>query len=629
MSTWGRADVPPAGAERPWSPYPVQDWQALPESYSPVSPDWRPPQDPRPSWLPFLVIGLVACLIAGGFYVADRFGERPFSHAAQAFVPADGAVRYSRRESGSNAPEGVAQLVTESARFTGAAQLTALDFTFGSKVLGSLEYDDLPGTPFWRTTTTELGHPTSSQQLVRVYRADAAVELVGESGPEVAYVYRPALVELPADAAPGRTWTGAGSAGDTLGYRSEFRAAAGDRGCLRVTGTITYTALSGQPGTTTSVDKTWCPAEGITASTTVTDDATTTVTGEAAPASEPELRSISEPVAWAAPQSWRQQTFSSVSIDQNFGQQIMTGAPASVPPVLTASGLIIRGSSSQDLVAFTPKTPTQWTSLWRMHPGGTVLSLAAFGDVVVATTSERQVVAYSDAGVRLWHSDLDELAFRGPVRVNDDTIAVVDSGGTVRLLDIRSGAQRWQRDVGAEVTTAPVADPRAVIVFDGSDTATAYDPATGTELWQRELDVDRATVVGDTVVTHTAATLTAVALATGRSRWLQPVTGTVDALQAFDGRVVLATQLDTTILDENGTVRARRPPYEVVTATSQHLVGWGINDAEVIDRDLTTVKTLDTPDRTLSSSGLYPLSDRFGVLLFAGDWSFETWSDQP
>ena len=92
----------------------------------------------------------------------------------------------------------------------------------------------------------------------------------------------------------------------------------------------------------------------------------------------------------------------------------MTGVPSSVPPVLTAAGLVIRATSSNDLVAFTPKTPTQWVALWRMHPGGTVLSAAAFGDVVVATTSQRQVVAYSAAGVRLWQHDLDELAFRPP-----------------------------------------------------------------------------------------------------------------------------------------------------------------------------------------------------------------------
>ena len=57
--------------------------------------------------------------------------------------------------------------------------MTALDFTFASKLLTSLDDESPIGTPFWRTTTTEIGTPTSSQQLVRVYRVAGAVELIG------------------------------------------------------------------------------------------------------------------------------------------------------------------------------------------------------------------------------------------------------------------------------------------------------------------------------------------------------------------------------------------------------------------------------------------------------------------
>ena len=184
--------------------------------------------------------------------------------------------------------------------------MTAVDFTFGSRLLASLDAETLTGTPFWRTTTTEIGQPASSQQLVRVYRAAGAVELVGESGPGLAHVYRPALVELPADVAPGRTWSGSGSAGAAVDYRSEFQAAAAERGCLRVTGSIAYSATSGQPGTTTAVDKTWCPAAGITAATAMTGSTTVTetalsagaVASSAAGAAATSLPTVIEPVTW-------------------------------------------------------------------------------------------------------------------------------------------------------------------------------------------------------------------------------------------------------------------------------------------------------------------------------------------
>ena len=136
-------------------------------------------------------------------------------------------------------------------------------------------------------------------------------------------------------------------------------------------------------------------------------------------------------------------------------------------------------------------------------------------------------------------------------------------------------------------------------------------------------------VVGDTLVTQNTSTLTALSVTTGESRWLQVVTGTVHDLQPFDGNLVLATQLGTTILTEDGAVRARRSPYKLLSVTTSHLVGWGPEVTDVIDQDLNTVLTIDTPDRSLTSSGQHPLTDRFGIYLFAGDWSFSTWSDQP
>ena len=145
---------------------------------------------------------------------------------------------------------------------------------------------------------------------------------------------------------------------------------------------------------------------------------------------------------------------------------------------------------------------------------------------------------------------------------NDDAIAVVDSGGTVRLLDIRSGAQRWQRDVGAEVTTAPVARPARrgrLRRQRHGDRVRSRDrrPSSGSGSWTSTAPPWSAT----RVVTHTAATLTAVALATGRSRWLQPRhAGRSTPCRRSTAGSVLATQLSTTILDEDGTVRARRPP---------------------------------------------------------------------
>ena len=161
------------------------DPHAGPPDSASVNPARAPPRAPRRPWLPFLVVALVACLPATGFYVADHYGEQGFGRRAQAFVPVDGTVIHTRRHIRTAGSTEAAPTVTESARFTGPAIFTALDFTFGSQLLGTLDDKSPVGVPFWRTTTTEVGTPTSSQQLVRVYRVAGAVELIGESGPGV------------------------------------------------------------------------------------------------------------------------------------------------------------------------------------------------------------------------------------------------------------------------------------------------------------------------------------------------------------------------------------------------------------------------------------------------------------
>ena len=97
-----------------------------------------------------------------------------------------------------------------------------------------------------RTTSSEIGNLGSSQQNVRVYRIDGAVELIAESDQGGADVYTPGLVELPAAVTAGTTWSSEGTVGSRR-YRSELRAAAAEPGCLRVSGTVVETTATGGP----------------------------------------------------------------------------------------------------------------------------------------------------------------------------------------------------------------------------------------------------------------------------------------------------------------------------------------------------------------------------------------------
>jgi outer membrane protein assembly factor BamB len=625
-----------ADAER-WAPFPVQDWSTLPDRdrvpgpYGYVDPGWAPPaqaRDPRPGWLPLLVVILVAALVAGSLVVAEWVGGAAARSEALDYVPADGAAGYQQRVITVGSSSTSRQLGTESARLTGATVLGGLDWNLGAAVLNVVGADELDRMRFWRTTTTELGILDSSQQQVRVYRTDAAVELIAESGPGGAAVYSPALVELPARVAAGDRWQGAGTVGSRR-YRSEFRASSASPGCVQVSGTIVETTSAGQPSGTRRIDKTWCARRGVQIEQSVRGEVATRVQSISAPAADRTLRTAAEDWTWSDPATWRRRDYDLMSVDENLGSGPMAGSPAQVPPVLTASGLMIRPTSGDDLVAATPKTVDRWTSLWRMHPGGTVLTLAAFGDVLVTTTSQRRVVAYSDAGVRLWSLTTDEIAFGVPVAVGSGRIAIADAGGGVRVVELLTGDLVWQAGVGAQVSAPLVGDSRVVVVLDAGGTATVFATDSGARRWTKDVPGDRGAILGDTLVVHNAATLEALDVATGRHRWLRPQTGTLDALQPFGDTLVVASQLGTVVLAEDGSLRQRLPSYEWVSVVGDTVVGWGRTEAEFRDDRLALLATIDTPDLTLGTTGVPPLVYRQGVFVFGRGWTFTGWSDEP
>ena len=243
------------------------------DRYGYVDASWGPPQptrgragparpDQRPRWLPLLAVVLVTVLVAGGLFAAEHVGAATGNATALRYVPADGRATYQQRTTTVGGETASSTFVQESAIQTGLQVLGGLDWTLGGKVSGVVGRDQVDRMRFWRTTGSEIGNLGSSQQNVRVYRIDGAVELIAESDQGGADVYSPGMVELPAQVAPGDSWSDEGKVG-SRGYRSDFRAAAAEPGCLRVSGTVVETTATGQPGTTRKVQKTWCERRAV------------------------------------------------------------------------------------------------------------------------------------------------------------------------------------------------------------------------------------------------------------------------------------------------------------------------------------------------------------------------------
>ena len=616
--------------DQPWSPFPVQDWSTLPEdplAYSPVDPSWAPPRPDRPWWRPLVVLALIGALIGGAAFVGSTVGFTTPRTTATAFVPPDGTAAYEVVETTRESATERRFQVTESARFRGATGLLSTDSAFGSRLFAEVgERTDT--VQIWRTISTIYDDPAAPYPTTRVYRADGPVELLGESAPIGGYVYSPALVELPADVTAGSQWSGSGSANDVLDYWSDFRAAAGAEDCLDVTGEVRYTSKQGQPGRTLTVQRTWCRDRGLVSATETYADLVTrtTQTATTPPRTPDTAGSLPH---WTAPESWTEHKLDTVSIDPTFGQGGTSGTPKALPPVRTESGLMVRAADSlNDVIAFTPKTRTAWVSAWRAHVAGQILTLRAFGNVILVTTSARQLVAYSDLGIRLWQRDLDEIGSAVPVRVSDSDVVVTDLAGDVRRLALATGEQRWQHRLAADVTVPPVVGVGVVVAMDRGGTVTALDEASGQRRWTKELEGKGAGFVGRTLVVLQDQTAHGLDPASGHRRWLRPFAGTFTEVAPFADRLVLATESATVLLDEAGRVTARLPGYLRLTLSVDRMVGWGTREAEVVDPSGSVSRRWPLPDLTLAQQDRPAVALAEGVLLANGHWTYTIWNDK-
>jgi outer membrane protein assembly factor BamB len=620
----------PHADDQPWSPFPVQDWSTLPADplgSVAVNPTWPPPQPQRSWWRPLVVFGLVAALVAAAAFVASSVGVAARATAAADYLPSDGAVSYERTDTTRELESVVGVAVTESARLSGVAGLLSTDGAFASKMLAAAN-PDRDRIRILRTLTTAINDPAATTQTVRFYRVNTAVELMGVSTPSEGYVYSPALVVLPADVRAGSHWNGAGSAGDTLDYRSELRAEASGGDCLSVEGEVRYLSKEGQLGRVITVSQTWCQGEGIVAESQSFADVRT-----ASSRIDPPVPSVqtttNAPIRWTAPERWTSKSMSTISINPTFGQGPMVGSPSpAVTPVRTESGLIIRPTTgSADLVATTPKTLTEWTSIWRAHPGGTVLSLSAFGNVIIATTSNREMVAYSDVGVRLWQLALDDLAPTSPVRISADEATLVDLGGEVRKFDLVTGVVLWQRSVGSDVNVSPAVGAGVVVVMDRRGMTTAFEVSSGKPRWSLEMQGDAAVIIGETVVVIQDQTAHGLSTVTGAHRWVRPIFGTLTDMVNFASQFVVATKSQSVMLSGEGAVIQRLGPVLTLTATQDHLVAWGPDEALVIARGGKIITRWGLPALTLALQDRPALATSQSVLLFSNDWTFQVWDD--
>ncbi len=467
----------------------------------------------RPPIRPVSVVATVtvsAVVLATGvaLAVADDQGVEQLGGLAASYVPRDGHVEWVQDDLGT-------VRMSESARSIGYEDILLLPGQASAAVASQLS-DDARVAQFWRESALTIsggGPDQAGTQTTDLHRLSAeGLSLLAGYGGSIGFVYSPPLLELPADVAPGSTWSSAGDAlpGGVLTYTARYTASApadpeliavsglsGDElsGCLQSDGGSVYRDDDGELLLDIVETDLWCEGRGRVA-------IVATVNGEPVvqgPMSDPpgafEPDATASPPQWGGAGGWRAAEAANVNLDAFFGEQQLAVALVSSPR-RTDSGLVVAVNTTGDDLLALRLDGGALVRQWFAHPGGEIVAIGTTGEVTVVTTSERRILAYSGTGRRLWTAESAELILAPPTDAGDGTVVLVGLDGTVLSFDRLTGDLVWERRLAADVSLPATAAGGSVVVVDRAGAITAFDRATGETRWTGDSENAPAGVAG-------------------------------------------------------------------------------------------------------------------------------------
>ena len=351
-----------------------------------------------------------------------------------------------------------------------------------------------------------------------------------------AAIYKGGRLELPADVHAGSAWGSAGTIigfqdgkpGNSLPYTSQGSAAAPQEADLAAAGCLDVTVDETYAGTDNTTKRTWCPGRGMVRFD--LDNLRYTISDSPA---------MSYPIA-ADAFDWTRATSAAASTTTLVpqGDSLLTLSFVSRPGVLPDGTVVVALKDDNDVVAINPGATTgnKDRTVWRAHPGGVILSCITLGQVTVASTSERRVVAYSPTGAVLWVRSTPDTVNQ-PALAFGDHVVVASVDGTVLALDPATGRQVWRARAPSELALQPVVSGDTLVVIDESGTIVALGP-DGHEIWRSaEFPASVYAVSGGVLVVNErgATTLRGYDVATGAKLWRSWEPGVIRSFSDLDG----------------------------------------------------------------------------------------------
>lgn len=535
-------------------------------------------------------------LVTGVSIAAADNPETPvLGGMAAKYVPADGHLEWSLDNLG-------VVRMSESARTIGYSNLLQLPLTAGATLFDTIG-EEVRTAQLWRESVSvhSGAEPLQTTDLHRL-SAEGLTLLASHGGP-VGFAFSPGLLELPADVAPGVTWSSAGDAlpNKLATYTSEFRAdapwdesliavsgikAADLAACLQTDGTINFMNAEGQLVLEIVETDLWCEGRGrVAAVGTVNGDSIVQGAHEDPPTAD-DAGGIDVPLAWSDVSLWGPAETEIHYPDPYFGEQQLMVSLSNAPQ-RTASGLIVSADQNADDLVAVRLEGGVLQRAWFAHPGGEIISLTTAGNITIVTTSERQVIAYSDAGRRLWAMDTPELVFAPPTDAGDGSAIIVGLDGIVSNLDLRTGDLNWERKLAADVSLSAAVAGDSVVVVDRAGAVTAFDLGSGDTLWSARSGAVASAAIsasGVVVLVGDDGFLRTYDAATGTPLWFLRYVGFLSASADLGDSLVLVTDESTLAIEpRTGFVRWTQPGAEDAVTDGVRVVLLGEDTARIVD----------------------------------------------
>lgn len=551
---------------------------------------------------------------AGTLALVAATDARPAAEggAAAAFLPPDGSVGWAQM------PGGVAQY--EHRRAPGAAALFLLP-DVAADIAITAYLDSALSTPHWATYWgPEAGRPGANPRDLYSIGSDG-IRTVAGIGYALDSVFVPGLRVLPADVEAGAEWTsdgtsvwaqlgpdGASQSGE-FAYSAAFAAREpradelvgyAHAGCLETVADLTLTPTDGAALTYRQTSL-WCPGEGQIASTGAFEGEEPTTIGPAAAPDIPVQLSARVP-SWQHPESWEAAAVAARWSDPVWGDTAFTVTP-DVRPVMVGDALAVADLNSGDLTLL--HEDDQGLVVSRvLRPGGDVIALGTVGEVLIAATSERELVAYTVRGDRVWTHRTPDLVVAAPVSDRGDGLVVACLDGTLKLLDAATGKERWSTAVSSHGVESLTVTRDFAVSADRAGALAAVDLDDGEPVWTDESEGEVAGFATDGEALYAARgdDIERLDAASGATVWKTDVRTGMDGLALVGDHVVAQTWSDLAAVDpESGRIAWRAPGASSMTTDGTALIAATGSRIRLIAEDGTDAASWPVPPESLGS----------------------------